>query len=365
MVRNLRTVTLCLTGMLVSLWHPVFAGTEQPAIRVGISPFSPFVIFTEGAPPSGISIDAWKTISTSLGPTTFVRCTGVADKLKKLQDGQIDVAIGGITITKERESRFDFSHPLYHTGLDILVPRQDRFTFLALIASLFTGQKLVFFAWLLFLVIVAGHIIWLVERSSPKKRTRFQRNYFPGVFEGMYWALVTASTVGYGDKVPKRWAGRILTGILIVLFLPLSAFFIAQVSSDLTLKSIQSSISGLEDLWGKRVGVVRGTTSYDFMKHERAHLFAFRTAASAYDALDRDALDAVVYDAPALLYYANGAGRGKVKVVGKLFAPQDYGIALPQGSHLRESINRQILATLESGQIEEILTNWFGPNHRR
>jgi polar amino acid transport system substrate-binding protein len=201
--------------------------------------------------------------------------------------------------------------------------------------------------------------------AAPKKKTRFQRNYFPGVFEGMYWALVTASTVGYGDKVPKRWAGRILTGILIVLFLPLSAFFIAQVSSDLTLQSIQSSISGLEDLWGKRVGVVRGTTSYDFMKHERAHLFAFRTAASAYDALDRDALDAVVYDAPALLHYANGAGRDKVRVVGKLFAPQDYGIALPQGSQLREGINRQILATLESGQIEEILTKWFGPNHRR
>jgi hypothetical protein len=32
-----------------------------------------------------------------------VECTGVADKLKRLCEGQIDIVIGGITITEQRE----------------------------------------------------------------------------------------------------------------------------------------------------------------------------------------------------------------------------------------------------------------------
>ncbi len=69
---------------------------------------------------------------------------------------------------------------------------------------------------------------------------------------------------------------------------------------------------------------------------------------------------AVVYDAPNLLHYANGEGKGRVRVVGKLFALQDYAIALPQGSKWREKINRAILALSESGDTRRIRSKWFG-----
>ena len=71
-------------------------------------------------------------------------------------------------------------------------------------------------------------------------------------------------------------------------------------------------------------------------------------------------LDAVVYDAPNLLYYANEEGKGKVKVVGKPFARQEYGIALPLGRALRKRINLAYLALIESGELETIRARWFG-----
>jgi len=37
-----------------------------------------------------------------------VECKGVADKLKRLREGQIDIAIGGITITEQREESLFF-----------------------------------------------------------------------------------------------------------------------------------------------------------------------------------------------------------------------------------------------------------------
>jgi len=71
-------------------------------------------------------------------------------------------------------------------------------------------------------------------------------------------------------------------------------------------------------------------------------------------------VEAVVYDAPNLLYYANGEGKGKVTVVGKIFEPQNYGLALPEGSPLREKINRAILKLTESDELERIKRKWFG-----
>jgi ABC-type amino acid transport substrate-binding protein len=295
----------------------------------------------------------------------YVECKGVGDKLKRLKDGSIDIAIGGITITEEREALFDFTHPVYETGLGILVPKAEKSTLTGLMASLFEGQKIFFFGALLILMVIAGHVIWFVERSSKKRATSFHQSYFPGVFEGMYWALITASTIGYGDKVPQRWIGRILAAIIILIFLPLFGFFIAQLSSDLTMQSLKSNITGPQDLRGRRVAVVNGTTSFHFMQKAHAYIDVFERVEEALEALRKGDVEAVVYDAPNLLYYANGEGKGKVTVVGKIFEPQNYGLALPQGSPLREKINLAILKLIESGELGRIKMKWFGDKSSR
>ena len=39
---------------------------------------------------------------------------------------------------------------------------------------------------------------------------------FPDVWLGMWWALQTVTTVGYGDIVPVHWTGR-LVGVIVML----------------------------------------------------------------------------------------------------------------------------------------------------
>lgn len=361
MFRKQMTGVFILGFVLFLNCQAVSAAQSETRIKVGISPFSPFVILSEEEP-IGLSIDLWRALSRETGlDFEFVEYKGVADKLKNLQEGSIDIAIGGITLTEKREELFDFTHPVYHTGLDILIPEVGNPTLGGLLSSLFKGQKVFLFGGLIFLIIIAGHIIWLGERSSKKRTTSFHRKYLPGVFEGMYWALITASTIGYGDKVPQRWIGRALAAIIIIIFLPLFGYFIAQLSSDLTMQSLKANINGLEDLRGRRVAVVGGTTSYEYMKKERAYIDEFATVEDAYDALLKGTVDAVVYDAPNLLFYANGEGKGKVTVVGKIFEPQDYGLALPQGSPLREKINRAILTLVENDEWARTVAKWLGP----
>jgi len=56
-------------------------------------------------------------------------------------------------------------------------------------------------------------------------------NNFPSVGLGVWWALQTVTTVGYGDVVPTTVAGRIVGGIEMVLGVAFIAFVTAGVTS--------------------------------------------------------------------------------------------------------------------------------------
>lgn len=363
-MRTLRegVLTCCLPVLLLGTMSLRAGATEQPAkLRVGISPFVPFVISDQGDP-RGFSVELWQELAQELGVEyEFVESAGVADKLQALRDGKLDVAIGGISVTKAREEVFDFTHPVFHTGLDILVRPGRGLGLLDKLLAMLTRSRLTILAGFLLLVVVAGHIIWFLERGEG---SLFGKKYSDGILEGSYWAVVTASTVGYGDRVPRKRIGKLLAILVIIISLPMFALFVAELSSALTMQRLHTGVGGSDDLPGRKVAVVRGTTSAEYVETLRASVRPFGQIADAYQALLDGAVEAVVYDAPALQYYAQTEGRGKVALVGKLFMPQDFALAVPQGSRLREQLNRAILALVARREINRIHVKWFGEEKR-
>jgi ABC-type amino acid transport substrate-binding protein len=360
-----KLICLFAAGLFFVLCIGGLARAKQTAsvIKVGISPFAPFVMAENGTT-KGYAIDLWERVAEDLDLAyEYVKYQGVSEKLLRLAEGAVDVAIGGITVTEKREERVDFCHPHFQAGLDILIPIQDSLSFGEILASFFTPSKMIVIGLFLMMIIIFGHLIWLAERRNPRDQRLFRKGYVKGISEGVYWAIVTASTVGYGDKVARTNLGRFLTCFIIVASLPLFAFFIAELSSNITLSNIRASIEGPDDLNGKHVGVVNNTTSEDFMRDILADVQVFDRVEMAYQALREGRIEAVVYDQPNLLYYANHTGKGKFAVVGKSFARQRYGWALPQaqGSDSRREIfNRVLLALQESGELDRIYAKWFG-----
>ncbi len=331
-------------------------------LLVGIYPTKPFVILS-GNTPRGFAIDLWKEMAHRRGlKYHFVVSTTISGALEDITEERVDIALGALTITHLREQLVDFTYPYFHTGLGILIPKNRTLSPGFFLQSIVKGKRLKFLGILLVVLLISGHIIWLVERRYDREQPSFDKRYVPGVLEGIYWAIVTASTVGYGDKVAKSWLGRMLVVVLILFALPLFAYSTAKLASDITLHEIRTGIGGPKDLIERRVGVLEGATSQDYVEKLGCIKLVFNRIETAYAWLQSSRLDAIVHDRPALLYYANSEEGKDVEVIEATFSPQDYGIALAENSPLREQLNRVLLGMIEDGSVNDLHDKWFG-NH--
>lgn len=71
-------------------------------------------------------------------------------------------------------------------------------------------KLVVFFLFIVVLVSVLGTIMFMVEGGNPKSS-------FDSIPDSIYWAIVTLTTVGYGDITPVTLAGRIIASMIMIL----------------------------------------------------------------------------------------------------------------------------------------------------
>ena len=328
-------------------------------LRVGTKPFAPFAYVRDGEY-VGFSIDLWSEIAEELeldyelyGENT------VTELLESVSQGNTDVAIAGITITSEREENLDFSHSFFESGLQILVPLGESSSPIkSFVALVFSPVLLKTIGVLLIVIVISAHLLWFVERK--KNPEMFPQEYLKGIWEACWWSVVTVVTVGYGDKAPIGVAGRIIATIWMFTGVLLVSYFTASVSSALTLQQLETSIQGIEDLNGKRVATVEGSTAAQYLADLPMRKVEYESIEEAFKALEDSLVNAVVYDAPVLQNYTLQKGADKAQVVGSTFERQSYGIALKTDSPYREDINRAILSIVESGTYDEIYKKWFG-----
>ncbi len=117
------------------------------------------------------------------------------------------------------------------------------------------------------------------------------------------------------------------------------------------------------DLADKRIGTKIGSTSYDFLERElgdSAEIVPYPGSSDMYMALLSGSVDAVLYDAPNVGYFAQTRGGDRVKTVGPLYEGQQYGLAFVEGSEWVEPTNEALAAMRADGTYEAIYTEWFG-----
>jgi ABC-type amino acid transport substrate-binding protein len=334
---------------------------KENALRVATKRLEPFVIY-QNRRYTGFSIDLWEKIADEIGISyELYGVNTIAKLLDEVKRGAADLAIAGIGMTSKREQNVDFSHPFFESGLQIMVSEDLDTPLEVIFAKVFSILLSPGLAYgvgvFLVVLLVAAHMIWLLER---RHNPQFSRGYLHGLWQSIWWAVVTVTTVGYGDKTPKGRMGRFFALIWILAGYFVFAYFTASVTSTVTLQELQGSISGPQDLYDKKVATVEKSPAADYLNAQGISTVKLENIETACHLLETGKVDAVVYDAPVLQHYAVQKGKGKVKVVGLIFQEQSYGIALQFNSPYREKINVALLRLMENGIYKEIHNKWFG-----
>jgi ABC-type proline/glycine betaine transport system substrate-binding protein/ABC-type amino acid transport substrate-binding protein len=334
---------------------------EDKTFLVATQRIEPFVIYRNRRY-TGFSIELWDKIADEMGVDyELYGVNTIAKLLDEVKRGKADIAIAAIGITSKREQVLDFSHSFFESGLQIMTSKDLETPLGAIftkVLSILISPGLAYGVGLFLLVLlIAAHVIWLLER---RHNPQFAKGYFTGIWQSIWWAVVTVTTVGYGDKTPKGKLGRLFGLIWILAGYFVFAYFTASVTTTVTVQELQGAIAGPQDLYGKKIATVEKSPAADYLAAQGLSTIKLEDIEKACNYLESGKVDAVVYDAPVLQHYAVEKGKGKVKVIGLVFQEQSYGIALQVGSPLREQINIALLRLVEDGVYKEIHDKWFG-----
>ena len=139
-------------------------------------------------------------------------------------------------------------------------------------------------------------------------------------------------------------------------------YFIA--GQDLLVAS-DSDIGGVDDLDGKRLCSVSGSTSAKNVQEEvpGVQLREFDTYSECLDGLVNGQLDALTTDNTILAgYAAQDQYKGKLKVVGNTFSEERYGVGIKKGdTALCEDINAALKKMVDDGSWQKAVDDNFGP----
>jgi ABC-type amino acid transport substrate-binding protein len=119
-------------------------------------------------------------------------------------------------------------------------------------------------------------------------------------------------------------------------------------------------ISKPEDLARGKVATVRDSVSDNYLKSRKIYPYYYENVSDGLQAIEEKKVDAMVYDAPLLKYMIKERYRENIMVVDRLFDEQNYAIALPTNSLLREQINIAMLEIISSREWEEIKEKYMG-----
>ena len=90
----------------------------------------------------------------------------------------------------------------------------------------------IYYAYLrMHMLIRLGIILFIILFLSAVLIHLFEPDTFPTIFEGFYWAVMTAGTVGYGDYAPHSFKGRLLSIFLVLLGGSFLAFLTVHLAS--------------------------------------------------------------------------------------------------------------------------------------
>jgi polar amino acid transport system substrate-binding protein len=353
-------IALCAVALLPGRLSAQDDGIQSETLRVGVVELQPFAMKTVDGHWEGISVDLWGEVADRMGVDFELREYGSVEVLTEaFVKGDLDLT-PMVAMTAEREVLVDFSDAYYMSGAAIVVPVQNAgHGWFRVARRFFSVAFLQVIGLLILLWLIAGVAVWLFE--GRRNREMFGGHPARGVAQGIWWAAVTMTTVGYGDLAPKTLGGRIVGVVWMFAAIVSISGFTAAISSSLTVGELSGKVRGIHDLATARVGTVAESSAEAYLMEKGIkQVRSFGNPRDGLKSLVDTETDAFVFQGPVVKYLAKNEFPGRVEVLPGTFDQHYMGMAVPPGSQLREPLNRAILDVMGSDTWTRILQRYLG-----
>lgn len=333
------------------------ASPPAPApLNVGAFPDPPFMMKQTDGTWTGVAAELWAEVARREKLEWRFVEGEPGNLVAGLVDGGLDVVAFPMVPTLERERVMDFTYGWYRTGLGIAVQRpSESRRWLSLGRTLLSAGYLQVFGALLLSLAVAGLVIWIFEkRANPDHFGPGLR----GIGDGVWWAAVTAASVGYGDRVPITAGGRSVAIVWMFLSVLFVSAFTGSVAGRVAVQHFEE-LRSPDDLRRVRVVVVESSSGLEYATRNNIRATVVHSMDDGFRAVASGDAQAFVAG-EAFLRHRTTRSFPELIVLPAILEAQTYSFGLPTGSPLRERLNRRLLEVLEEPVWQNISYRYFG-----
>jgi polar amino acid transport system substrate-binding protein len=322
--------------------------SETPAtLLVGVMVAPPLCMKAADNRWEGFSVELWNAVAQQIGiPSEFREFKNLQLLLDALAKREIDV-IPSMVVKERFESTMDFSQSYLKSGLSIAVPAEGvEYRWVRILEGIFSKHILKAIGFLTMMSLIAGIIVWLFERHRNSEM--FGEGTVEGIGHGIWWAMVTMTTVGYGDKAPRTIGGRIVALIWMIFSIIFIASFTANITASLTISDLKGKVHGFNNLYNARVGSISGSEGFDYLTKQGITVIPIENYQEGLQAVASKKIDAFVQDEHILRLLVKSEFPGRVQVLPGTFDEYFVSIALQEKSPLRKQINKALLKVMQT-----------------
>ena len=317
----------------------------------------------------GIAVDLWEGVAGRLGVEYQYVCAGLSDTLNLLESGSIDMAISPLTITKEREKKFDFSHQYFNSGLVFAAaPGESSFDFekaFNTLSNSLASKNTVYL--LLFFMLLLGVLIFFALRKiehyeempimKEKKKSEM-------VTHVVLYSLLNISGVRQDVFGFSSIGMQLLSFGIMVFGITISASLFSMVTAALTQSVSDQVMYTEESMKQYKVSTLRGSTAKNYIcgsEHKPDDLELTDTWKVALQHVANGKKDLVFGDWVQLVYLAQKPEfKDKVTVYNQSYQFEPYGWGLKTNHPRKDEINQELMGLLRENVGANIVKKYIG-----
>lgn len=316
---------------------------SKQKLKIGVTHTPPF-IDEVGNELQGLSVKSWELVNDELNwDYEFKSYEDLGDLLSAVESGEVDFSINPVTVTDNRMEKLDFSQPYFISNTAIA--KQSESAVWSVIKNLWSWKFISALLGLLAVIFIFGFLVWIFERKKNAEEFGGRR----GLLDGFWWSAVTMTTVGYGDKSPQSFGGRVIGLIWMFMAVIILSSLTAGIASALTVQSINDDISSINDLSRFKVATVENSSSQELLDLYGINYQVVKNGKDGVKKLGEEEFELFVYDKPILQYEVEQQELSDDLIVLENSLKKDYfSYSFPKNSKLLKKINPQLISVLKS-----------------